>query len=384
MPNKVLRPESCATRAVTPATGCKLTPRIRVSMFYLVYFFALGFLSLLVIMTTSEARALKTGDKATGTDKADGLLDSAPQPGDTKVVDGVEYIYGSNKRYMFTPQEPQYIWVRKDQYSPRLGENLFSGGASKKENDELEKRIAKLENDLGKKDTTPQATYPAQGVYSPSSLPENTVPPEYTVTSLKVRKRVIVLPLVDKTDCREEQLGDLSTRRLVSMLENMNAVVSVDPDTLNLTGEVTEPGNMALLNEVYGVQVLVKGVLSRSGSGASPPAFTVGLILYDTETGAVMKRFSGRGSLSAPEGNTDHDLWATRIKAIDAALKPIAEDIARTVATLDWHARIASIENQKVYVNAGKLSGLEKGVASRFTPREGWLLIQGRKPLWVG
>mgnify|MGYP001770285718 CR=1 FL=1 len=30
---------------------------------------------------------------------------------------------------------------------------------------------------------------------------------------------------------------------------------------------------------------------------------------------------------------------------------------------MDWHARIASIEKDKIYINAGRLSGLEKGGA---------------------
>ncbi len=39
-----------------------------------------------------------------------------PQMGDIKVIDGIEYIYTRNRKYMLTPYEPPYVWVRKDQY----------------------------------------------------------------------------------------------------------------------------------------------------------------------------------------------------------------------------------------------------------------------------
>ncbi len=44
--------------------------------------------------------------------------EAEPRPGDTRVIDGVEYIYGKNVRYMVDPGEPEYLWVRRDQYSP--------------------------------------------------------------------------------------------------------------------------------------------------------------------------------------------------------------------------------------------------------------------------
>ncbi|HQP56615.1 MAG TPA: hypothetical protein PLN83_10940, partial [Syntrophorhabdus sp.] len=34
--------------------------------------------------------------------------EEAPKPGDIKVLDGVEYIYARNKRWQFTPYEPEY------------------------------------------------------------------------------------------------------------------------------------------------------------------------------------------------------------------------------------------------------------------------------------
>ena len=50
-----------------------------------------------------------------------------------------------------------------------------------------------------------------------------------------------------------------------------------------------------------------------------------------------------------------------KVRAIDLAIELVADDLLKSLLSLDWHARIASIENDKIYLNAGRLSGLEKG-----------------------
>jgi hypothetical protein len=77
------------------------------------------------------------------------------KPGATKVVNGVEYIYGRNVRWRSEPSEPQYVWVRKDQYSPGLFESLSqSSREDEKSRQELAKRIERLEAELAKRRST--------------------------------------------------------------------------------------------------------------------------------------------------------------------------------------------------------------------------------------
>ncbi len=72
---------------------------------------------------------------------------------------------------MSTPYEPEYVWVRKDQYSPGLFDSLRSRSpAPTKEEKEMEARIAKLEEDLKKKGVAPQMAYPPQMVYMPNTM----------------------------------------------------------------------------------------------------------------------------------------------------------------------------------------------------------------------
>jgi hypothetical protein len=114
----------------------------------------------LSLVSCSTNPFAKKKDESTGTtggetkkeqtQKATQIAEEAPKPGDIKVLDGVEYIYARNKRWQFTPYEPEYMWIRKDQYSPGFGENLLTRGKSK-EQKELETRLAKIEEEMKKK-----------------------------------------------------------------------------------------------------------------------------------------------------------------------------------------------------------------------------------------
>jgi hypothetical protein len=78
-------------------------------------------------------------------------VEQAPKPGDVKTVNGVEYVYAKNRRFMTASYEPENIWIRKDQYSPGLYESLAQSNVqSEKEYQDLKKRIERLEVELNK------------------------------------------------------------------------------------------------------------------------------------------------------------------------------------------------------------------------------------------
>jgi hypothetical protein len=49
------------------------------------------------------------------------------------------------------------------------------------------------------------------------------------------------------------------------------------------------------------------------------------------------------------------------MKRIDPGIERIFEEALKSILSLEWHARIASTEQEKIFINAGRLSGLEKG-----------------------
>jgi hypothetical protein len=311
---------------------------------------------------------------------------AAAKPGDVKVIDGVEYIYASNRRYMLTMNEPEYVWIRKDQYSPRVGENLLTGGPAKKEREETEKRISKLEQDLRKKGIAPQVAYPTQMASLPTGMGPMMAPTmpifSFNYPSPKMKRRIIVLPMADQTNYKEEGLGEMATRRVVSRLESTGAIICIDPSTINGKQIFTEPSVLRSLSELYGIQAVIKGTLSDvytssskiEGKDEKETSFAmsrISLDVYNTDTGTLLKQFSGRNPISLTREKGDMSSEKAKIKAIDLAIEIIADDLLKSVLTLDWHARVASVDEGKIYLNAGRQSGLEKGsVLEVYSPGE--------------
>ena len=123
--------------------------------------------------------------------------------------------------------------------------------------------MAKLEADLKQKSAAPQAASPAQTAALPSTRFMGPVPPvAFAYPSPKMRRRVLILPLADTTNYKEEHLDELTTKKLISRLENSGAIIAVDPHALNLSGDPSTPEVMKTLNELYGIQAVVKGTLS--------------------------------------------------------------------------------------------------------------------------
>jgi len=366
MMKTTINPRCCNPKAALVRMNHNYIVKIYILILVVFSFFSCSSMPFAKNKTEPEAGNAEKMDKTPKTNKAnpgERVVESASKPGDIKAIDGVEYIYVSNRKFMLNSYEPEYVWERKDQHIPRLGEMLFSDKSSEKERKALENRISKLEEDLKKKGIAPQIAYPTQTAFLPSPIAVNmpAAMPSSNFPSPKMRRRVIVLPITDETHYKIEHFGELAAKMLISKLENTNAIICIDPYTLNLKGHLTDPENLTLLNEVYGVQAVLKGTLSDTVTGASPAAFSMSLFAYDTETGTVLKQFSGRSPVSFSKEDGGLALEEAKIRSIAASIELIAADLQKSLLTIEWHARIASIENDKVYINAGRLSGLEGG-----------------------
>lgn len=94
----------------------------------------------------------KLSNVQTGASGKGQKVEKAPQQGDVKLVDGVEYIYARNLKFNSAPYEPEFEWVRKDHYSPGLSEKLGKESGEKDNLAALRKRIEKLEEELRKQE----------------------------------------------------------------------------------------------------------------------------------------------------------------------------------------------------------------------------------------
>ncbi|MCX7857468.1 MAG: hypothetical protein N2513_05745 [Deltaproteobacteria bacterium] len=345
---------------------------MRSAIFLVLISFLISSCSHVPFVKKKEASQKEVAKKEENQKKPEKIEEDQPKPGDIKVIDGVEYIYARNRRFMLSPYEPEYVWIRKDQYRPSLGDALSGVFSERQQRQELEKRIAKLEEDLKKKGLQPQVVYPAQ-IGSYPMIPSVVASPVvFDFPSPRMKRKVVVLPFDDRTNYKEEKLGEMATRRLINRLEGTGTVVCVEASTIELKGSFLDLTNMRLLNEVYGVQALIVGELSDvytstaklEGKDEKEVSFAVSNLnvnVFSTETGTLIKKLSGRNPVSLSRERGEYSSEKAKIRAIDLAIEVIAEDLLRSVLSIDWHARVASIDKDGIYINAGRLSGLKVG-----------------------
>lgn len=333
----------------------------------------------------------KKGPASSQTQKktASGEKIEGPKPGDIKVIDSVEYIYARNRRYMLNPYEPEYVWVRKDQYTPGSGEGVPSTGDTAKQGQ------GEMEKELKKRGITPQMA-PSQMGSLPAGTGFMTGAPiiPFSYPSPKMKRRIIVLPVTDQTNYKEEKMGELATKRLISRLENTGAVTCIDPNTIEAKIALTDPGSMKALDELYGIQAVVSGTLSDIYTSSSKvegkddkgeTSFAISKItvdIFNTETGGLLKQLSGRNPVFLSREKGDMSSEKAKIRAIDLSIEIIADDLLKAVLMLDWHARVASMKDGKIYLNAGRLSGLDKGsILEVYAPGEQIVDTKTKTPL---
>ena len=92
---------------------------------------------------------------------------AGPLEGDVSVINGVEYVYGRNVKYMNSPIEPVHIWAPRYLYTPSFIDT-FPGRVgyptkTTKETAELEERLARLEQAV-RGGSAPQMARPEQPV----------------------------------------------------------------------------------------------------------------------------------------------------------------------------------------------------------------------------
>jgi len=129
----------CDDRPMTPVMRHKKIP-----------FFAGA--SLLLLASLLISCSMPIGQKgpadAAKTEKGEKLRQAGPVPGDVRLENGVEYVYAHNSKFGYSPDEPEYVWIRKEYYSPGGNEPPMSDSSWEKERKALLERLEKLEAEV--------------------------------------------------------------------------------------------------------------------------------------------------------------------------------------------------------------------------------------------
>lgn len=190
----------------------------------------------------------------------------------------------------------------------------------------------------------------------------------------RLKYKVVVAEFQDKTK-KGKGLGAVVMQQLTKQLEESGAVVLVNMDTVRKSlgrgdvGFLKTPSTLWKLRTLLGVQGLVTGSIQDAlvGTGEkgqvaeSLAVAKMEVTLFDTDTGNVMRSIEGENPIytSRAVGELSED--KALLKAINFALQDVTDGIIRGVAALDWSTSVASVEGSKIYLNAGKSTGLKVG-----------------------
>jgi hypothetical protein len=242
---------------------------------------------------------------------------------------------------------------------------------------------------LSHKETFTAMATPIEGVKKESSVPpaklSSSLLEEETLAVSKpapsrLKKKVLITYFDDRTAEGEEVFGDWVVEKLMKEVNRRTLqVLFVDYQMVKEFYEkrgvelkdLEKSKDLSSLNEVFGAHALVAGELSgpyvfttkttKEQEATASAIIKIDMRLMDTFTGKILKTLSANNPIVAAKEKGSFSEEKAKIKAIDVTLANLGRALAKELDGMDWFCRIAKVEGEEVYLNAGRLTGIRVG-----------------------
>ncbi len=276
------------------------------------------------------------------------------------IIDKHEYVKVLNPRASEGGSQPKYLYIPVEEYLAK--KEAFAA--------------LSMRSEEGKKTLPPVTTL------SPSSVPGK----EPLSTSVSVspvaqlKKKVVVAHFDDRTASAEETFGDwLAERLMKEMTQRSFQVLFVDYQMVKeflekrevSPSDLESPKISRMLNEVFGIHAIVLGELSgpyvfttkgaKDQDGTSTAIIKIEMKIVDTFSGKILKSLSAQNSIVPTKERGAFSDEKAKGRAFDLTISDLSRSLSRELDRLDWFCRVAKVDGEEVYINAGKLSGLKVG-----------------------
>ncbi len=276
------------------------------------------------------------------------------------IIDKQEYVKVYNPKASESRDQPKYLYIPVAEY------------LSKREN-YTTPLIRKSEEERGVSASPMKPSALTTGRESPPApLPISTIP--------DLKKKVMIAYFDDRTTGGDEVFGDWVTERLIKEINRRSQrVIIVDyqmvKEFLEQKGfaltDLDKPKVLHLLNEVFGLHAVVVGELSgpytfitkveKDQNETASAIIKIEMRLVDTLSGKTQKSFLAKNPITATKEKGAFSEEKAKIKAIDLTILDLSRSLLREMDGIDWYCRIAKVEGDEVYINAGRLTGLNVG-----------------------
>jgi curli biogenesis system outer membrane secretion channel CsgG len=202
-----------------------------------------------------------------------------------------------------------------------------------------------------------------------------------------LKRRIGVVDFENKTTYGANRLGTSASDILITELAKSGKFIVVERDKLDkimaeqklgMTGAIN-PATAAKVGKILGLNAIVTGAISQFGETTEGSEYlitqsksqivkcTVDIRVVDAETGQVLYADSGSGLGKKHSGGmfglgtrTGYD-ETLEGDALRAAIVKFTNNIVTQVEKKPWSCRVADVDGQNIYLNAGSESGIKLG-----------------------
>ena len=273
------------------------------------------------------------------------------------IIDQEEYVKVSNPKTFEGKNQPKYLYIPVNEYLSKR-ETFFNPAIQ----EEVRKEYS----------MAPKRSSPSEEEVFIVSSPKSTLP--------NLKKKVVIAYFNDRSAQGEEMFGDWVTDKLAEEVTRRSLqVLFIDfqmvKEFLEKKGvdlkELETPKTLHWLNEVFGIHALVMGQLSgpyvftnksaKDEEQTASAIIKIDVRLVDTFSGKTIKSLSANNPIIATKEKGPFPEEKAKVKAIQFTLVDLGRSLSKELDSLDWFCRIAKVEGEEVYLNAGKLTGLKVG-----------------------
>ncbi len=211
---------------------------------------------------------------------------------------------------------------------------------------------------------------------------EEKLAPPVTTRLLKhpyLKRKIAILSFEDRTTFTFEKFGEIIADRLAKKMDSkVFTSLVMDREMVRLTlqksgltpTELKDPSKAKLLNKALGVQGIIVGTVygpfattatQAEGEKVSMAIVRIDVKFIDTTQGRIVREFVATNPLADSEEFGALSEEKARYRAVDLAIDYIIAQVVDEINGMDWFTRIALVEGNTVYLNAGYQTGLKKG-----------------------
>jgi len=284
------------------------------------------------------------------------------------IIDGEEYVKVTNHKGSEGTGQSSYLYIPVNEYLSRKETFVTS---------------------IPPSGTTAKGSSTSSSQTLPGSLEKEVFLVSHSSLLPQDLKRKVVLTYFDDRSTQaDETYGDWMAEKLTrEVSQRSQRILFIDYQLVKeflekggyVLSDLETPKVLRLLDQAFGIQALVVGHLSgpyvfttkttKDRDEMAKAILKVETSIVDTLSGKTLKTLSATNPIIASREKGTYSEEKAKLKAIDLAISDLSKALSRELDSLDWFCRVAKVEGEDIYINAGRLTGLRIGdVVEVFRP----------------